>query len=444
MRFRLFIIIFGFLLASCGSSPPVGTSPQVRAPALASQPEPSEPRATVRRKPVKRVVTDDAGTSFKVGLLLPLSGPQAELGRAFLQAAQMALFDIGNPSLVLLPRDVGTSPESAAAAAEAAIVDGAQLILGPVFSQSVVAAGAAAQVNNVPLVGFSNNRSIAGDGIYLTGFTPLEEVRRIVQYAVDKGHRSFAALIPETAYGDAVAAAFRDAVLAADAEISSMVTYPPQGDALFDPVKILADYDVRRQALKDEIADLERFGEDDDLALGVLERLRKLETLGELPYDAVLIPEGGALLRALGPLLPYYEIDPQDVQFLGTALWEDPALVREPPLQGAWFAGPPTDVRADFERRYMALYGDTPPQIATLAYDGIALAASLGLARTEALQGRPLPEDLLLSRNGFQGVDGIFRFSADGLAERGLAVKTFTRDGIRVISPAPTTFQARP
>lgn len=430
---RFFIIVFALLLASCGpeggpaTKAPVAPGAEAQAPADLEAP----PLQASPAKPGE----------FRVALLLPLTGQNADVGKAFLEAAQMALFDIGQPGLILLPRDVGDTPEKAAEAAKAAIADGAQLVLGPVFSQSVAAAGAVARERHIALIGFSNNRSVAGDGIFLTGLTPLEEVRRVIRYAISQGHMSLAALIPETPYGDAVAAAFRDTVQEDGAEVSRMVTYKPQRDALFDPVKDLADYDVRRKALEDEVADLKRFGKDDDLAQEMLDRLKNVETLGDLPFDALLVPEGGSLLRALGPLLPYYEIDPAKVKFLGTDLWDDPALTLEPPLYGAWFAAPPDDARTGFEKRFRGLYGDPPPRIASLAYDAVALAAGLGLPRSNQLKGKPLPEDLLLNKNGFRGLDGIFRFTPDGLTQRGLAVKEIRPDGIVTISPAPTTFQ---
>jgi outer membrane PBP1 activator LpoA protein len=305
MRFRLFITLAGFLLASCGG----GGGPVSRLP---TRPE-TAVEAPSRIEPVPGLGTEVEAGEFRVALLLPLTGPNAGLGQAFLAAAQLALFDVDHPNLTLLPRDVGDS-SNVAEVTQAAIRDGAQLILGPIFSQSVQEAGTVARAAHVALVGFSNDRAVAGNGVYLTGFTPLEEVRRVISYAAAHGHRSLAALIPETPYGDAVASAFRESVTAAGARVSSMVTYPPQRDALFEPVKTLADYDSRRQALENELADLKAMGDDDDLAKQELNRLKNRETLGTLPFDAVLIPEGGGLLRALKPLEPYNEIEPETIK----------------------------------------------------------------------------------------------------------------------------------
>ena len=149
-----------------------------------------------------------------------------------------------------------------------------------------------------------------------------------------------------------------------------------------------------------------------------------------------MLAEGGDRLRALAPLLPFYDVDPARVRFLGTGLWDEPSLGREPSLVGGWFAGPDPKAGKGFRTRYQQLYGKLPPRIASLAYDATALAAVL--ART-----RPQPyyeSSALINPAGFSGIDGIFRFATSGISERGLAVLEVRPDGLRVVSPAPVSF----
>ena len=162
-----------------------------------------------------------------------------------------------------------------------------------------------------------------------------------------------------------------------------------------------------------------------------------METLGGLPFDSVLIPEGGATLRRLAPLLAFYDIDPDKVRFIGTALWEEPNLGREPSLVGGWFAAPPPAQSAAFLGRFEQIYGRRPPRIATLAYDAVALAVAL----TKAPTGIDFSPSAITSLSGFAGIDGVFRFRPDGIAERGLAIVEVEAEGFRVISPAPQTFE---
>jgi branched-chain amino acid transport system substrate-binding protein len=138
----------------------------------------------------------------------------------------------------------------------------------------------------------------------------------------------------------------------------------------------------------------------------------------------------------VAPLLPFYDIDPVRVRILGTGLWDDPSLGKEPELVGGWYAAPDPKQRADFEQRYATLFGAKPPRIATLGYDATALAALLA----KKPGGADFSAAALTNPNGFAGLDGIFRLRADGLNDRGLAVLEVQRDAPRIVSPAPVSF----
>lgn len=379
----------------------------------------------------------DLGSGYlRVALLVPLSGHQKDVGRALLDAAQMALFDIDRPAVALMPFDTRGTPDGAALAAEAAVRGGAHLILGPLLRQSVVAAAPIAREGDIDLVAFSTDRSLAGNGVYLLAFLPYQQIERIVSYAIEQGHERFAALIPDNAYGRIVLKAFYEVTEAYGAEVSAVEVYPMDLSKLFGPVRRLADYDRRRAALLARRRVLEARGDDPDARLELRE-LDKLDSLGEPDFEAILIPEGGQMLQALIPVLPYFDIDPMTVQFLGTGLWDDPDLLREPVLAGSWFAGPPPGSASAFAARFADHYGRQPPRIASLAYDAMLIAALHA-------GGTGVPRDLLLSPDGFRGLDGVFRFRSDGTAERGLAVIQITGEGFEIISPMPTTFETEP
>jgi hypothetical protein len=167
-----------------------------------------------------------------------------------------------------------------------------------------------------------------------------------------------------------------------------------------------------------------------------LNRLKRIDTVGDVDYDAVLLPEGGLRLILVGSLLPFFDVDPDKVRFLGTGQWDDPTVWREPTLRGSWFAAAPPTNRLKFLDRYREAYGDTPPRIATLAYDAVALAAVL--ARGD--NGPDFTNAALTTPNGFAGLDGIFRFRPDGLIERGLAVLAVEPREPKIVSPSPDSF----
>ncbi|WP_162915284.1 penicillin-binding protein activator, partial [Desertibaculum subflavum] len=376
------------------------------------------------------------GGPARVALLLPLSGPQAAIGRMMLDAAHLALVETGSQDIVLLPRDTESRPERAAEAAREAMAAGAGIVLGPLLAAEVRAVGEATRPSGIPVIGFSTDRSVAGNGVYLIGFTPEEQITQVVRFAAGREITQFAALAPETPYGEATLAAYRQAIADAGATLVQVETFAPGTPDLTPVVKRLADYDRRHaelQRVKRELA-----ARADEEAQRELRRIARADTYGELSYQAVLLPEGGQALRNLAPLLPYYDIDPANVRFLGTGLWDEPGLGKEPALIGGWFAGVPPELADAFVRRFDQAFGRRPPRIASLAYDAVALAAVLAKSR----RADAFSVTALESPDGFAGFNGIFRLTPGGVAERGLAILEVTAGGFRVVRPAPQSFQA--
>ncbi len=336
----------------------------------------------------------------RVGILLPFSnGSPAtrKLASAMMNAAEMALYDAGNRNIILMAADEGGGADEAAQAAHKLLAQGAEILLGPLFSDSVAAVAPIARDRGVPVIAFSTNRAVGGNGVYLLSFQPENEVARIVSYAAAQGHSKFAALVPQDAYGDHVAAAFNQDV-------------PADSGA---------------------VADLERFNP----ATGDV--INQAKSIAAASPDALLVAQGGQLLRGIAPTLAYDSLDNQHVQLLGTGLWDDPAVLNQPALVGGWFAAPQPDADTAFDARYQTNFGNTPPQLSTLAYDAVSLVALLA-------NGQPyhrFTPAALTDPNGFAGVTGIFRFTADGACERGLAILSVGTDGFTVVNPAPTTFQ---
>jgi ABC-type branched-subunit amino acid transport system substrate-binding protein len=374
--------------------------------------------------------------TVRVGLLLPLTGANGRLGAAMLNAAQMAVFDFAGKHFELLTRDTKGTPGGAVRAASLAIGDGASMILGPLLSASTRAIRPVVEAAGVPVVAFSSDRSVAGGGIYIMGFLPSAEIERIVAFARSKGVRRFAALAPDNVYGETVVNVFERAVAANGATVTRIQFYDPFTDDFTTYVRTLADYGYRRQTLLAQRQALE--GLEDDVSRRALRRLERLQTIGDVPFDALLVADGGKRLQSIAALLPFYDIDPKKVRILGTGQWDAPGLGAEPALIGGWFAAPSPTARTDFENAYRANYGRPPPRLATLAYDATALAAVL--ARAEG--GPDFSAAAITVPSGFWGRDGIFRFLPEGVAQRGLAVMKVGRRAPEIISRAPETFQA--
>lgn len=390
-------------LAGCMTAPP--PPPRIARPA----PVPAAPQ-TLATHPLTgeepgflRLGNIPARTvPVRVGVLLPFSNGSSatrQLAASMMKAAEMALFDSGHRDILLMSADERSGGSEAAAGARQLLAEGAEIIIGPLFAPSVSAVAPIARDHAVPVIAFSTDRAVAGDGVYLLSFQPENQVRRIVSYAVAQRHSGLAALVPRTAYGTRVAQAFRDSVATAGARMADLETFTPEAGEIATPVQAVVN----------------------------------------ARPDAILIAQSGPVLRNIAATLAADGDSSRQVQYLGTGLWDDPATADEPDLTGAWFAAPDPDAERAFEDRYRTIYASDAPPLAALAYDAVSLVSLLS-------SGPPyhrFTRDALTDPNGFSGIDGIFRFAADGSSEYGLAVvKIVPGGGFAVVSPAPKTFQA--
>jgi ABC-type branched-subunit amino acid transport system substrate-binding protein len=334
------------------------------------------------------------GATATVGLLVPLSGPNAALGQALTQAAEMALFESGDQTTALVIHDT-EAPAGAGAAAQMAIDQGANILLGPVFAAHARLVGPIAAAAQVPVIAFTTDKSVAGPGLYVMGILPGLQIEREVGYSASQGFKRFAALLPNSPYGHTVADALGPATARYNAAQAQIEYYDPNAVEFSQVVQKLA---------------------------------------ADGPFDALLIPEGGARLRSIAPMLGFYNIDTAKIKLLGSALWTDPNLATEPALIGAWFAAPSATAWTGFSQRYRAAYASDPPRLASLAYDAMTMATTL------AKMGK-LGDSVLTRSDGFTGIDGAFRFRPDGLVERNLDIVELRTSGFVVKDPAPKDFQ---
>ena len=377
---------FALLLGACGEQPKTST--------------PATPPTTVKAS-VGSPTT--ASGKARIALLLPLSGQASAVGQSMQQAAEMALFDTGAKELALASYDSGETPESAAEAYRKARTDGVALVLGPLFGASARALAPLVAQGGANVVSFSNDEQVATRGVFIMGIAAPPQVRRVVDYSADQGIRRFAVLAPQTSYGEQMARTLESQVTVRGGRVVASELYDPNTADLGSPARRLAG------AAK---------GED---------RL------------AILVPVAPPRLSALMSALAAAGIDSKSAQFLGTGVWDVPNIGNDPAARGGWYAAPDPAKRADFERRFLATYGRPPNRLATLAYDGVALAANLARVKS----GGDFSVEAITNPNGWSGIDGIFRFLPDGRSERALAVIEVQSNRGVVISPAPTTF-ARP
>lgn len=321
------------------------------------------------------------------------------------QAAEMALFDTGAKELALASYDTGESAETAMEAYRKARTDGVALVLGPLFGQSAAALAPLVNQGGVNVISFSNDESVAQRGVWIMGIAAPPQVRRVVDYSVDNGIRRFAAFAPQTSYGEQMVRTLESQVTVRGGQVVATELYDPNTVDLSAAARRLAG------ALQ---------GGDGKLA--------------------VLVPVAPPRLSAALAALAAAGIDTKSIQLVGTGVWDVPGIGGEALLRGAWYAAPDPAARGDFERKFLATYGRPPNRLATLAYDGVALAGHLARLKP----GGDFSAEAIANPAGWSGIDGIFRFLPDGKSERALAVIEVQAGRNNVVSPPRPPSRARP
>jgi len=332
-----FVAACGLALALAGCNPTLGPR--------ADLPPPPTPTPTTPNAPTG----DTIGTGpVRVALIAPLTQGtgQSVVGASLRNAVDLAVAETGANDITVLVKDDRGTADGARDAAQAAIGEGAELILGPLFASGVREAGRVARAANRPLIAFSTDASVASRGVFLLSFLVESYVDRIVEFAAQKGKKSIAVLAPESDYGNVATGAVQSAAARVGMRVMAVERYRP--GASQDAVKRVA------------------------------------QAAGQI--DALFIPDQAEAMASVGKQLAAAGIDPKKVQILGTGLWNDARALNAPFLQGAWFAAPENAGFNAFATRYRAKYNSDPTRIATLAYDATTLA--IALARSVPLQAR--------------------------------------------------------
>jgi ABC-type branched-subunit amino acid transport system substrate-binding protein len=337
------------------------------------------------------VVPIDAARNL-VAVIVPTSGSDGPIGQSIANAANLALLDSGDRTLRITVYD-SAGAGGAAAAAQRAIADGNRLILGPLLAADVRAAAPIARRAGVPVLTFSNDESVAGKGVFLMGFTPDQSIDRVVRHARSKGMARFGVLVPNGLYGARASQSMIDTVRKAGGRIIALEQFNRSPAA------------VRAAAMR-------------------------LKAKGS--FDAVLVGDAGRIAAVAAPSLPHA------AKLLGTELWaSEKGLGKTAALRGAWYAAAPDTRFNQLTTRYRARYGKTPYRLASLGYDAVLLAVR---SSKNWQVGKAFPAKALIARDGFSGVDGNFRFTSDGIAERLLEVRQVTAAGNSVVAPAAKAF----
>ncbi len=343
--------------------------------------------------------------AIQVALLVPYGSSTAGddgLARSLENAARLASRDLGGQAVQIKVYPTAGQASQAASAARRAVEEGADIILGPLRSGAANAVAVNVRGDGVNVLSFSNNAAIAGGNLFVLGNTFDNISERLMRYAAATGRNRIVVVHPRTPVGEIAKSAISRAAA------RSNVAVVGDGGFEFTNEGIVAAAPAIAQSVRET---------------GATGIMLTSDSSGALPFLAQLLPEQG--------------LSPSVTQYMGLARWDvPPQTLNLPGLQGGWFAVPDPGPRAQFNARYQSAFGNAPHPLAGLAYDGVAAIGAL------IRDKRNLSAGNLTQSSGFAGVNGIFRFKADGTAERAMAIAQINNSQVQVIDPAPKSFGA--
>lgn len=367
---RLFALAMLVMLAACTAIPRGGDGPP----------------------PV--VTPDPLDSLHRVALLLPVTGPDGDVGQSIANATTLALADTKVTNIRLITYDTA---QSVAAATRRAVADGNKLILGPLRGDNVIEAAAIARPAGVPIISFSNDIGVAGQNVFLLGHLPNQSIDRVVRHAKAQGMNRFGALVSNNVYGQRAQSSLTSAVRSAGGVLVGVQ-------------------------------------ESDGSVASADAATRRLAQMGQI--DAVLIADSGRAAVVAVPSLRRNGL--RNAKILGTDLWNiDGTLAKSPPMYGAWFASVSDTLYNQYATKYRARFGRAPLRLSSLGYDSVLLVARVA---RDWRPGTRFPVSQLTDPQGFIGVDGAFRFMANGQTERMLEVQEIQSGKFVTVSAAPTQF----
>ncbi|MES2441320.1 MAG: penicillin-binding protein activator [Pseudomonadota bacterium] len=386
---RWAVVGAALFVAGCASGPRVIPQPE-KPPVI------EVPRERPVNRPIQPGLPQDV-ERHRVALLVPLTGPNAGVGKSLQNATQLAILDTNTQAVRITTYDTAGG---AGLAAQRAVADGNKLILGPLLAEEAREVAPVARAAHVPVLAFSNDASVAGGGTYLLGYSPSQSIDRVVDYARSSGITQYAGLIPGGVYGERASTAFLRAVRDAGGTVVAMETY-----------------DSRPGSMTTAIT-----------------------KLGRSPFQAILIAGSGGSAVTAVPIVRK-TAGGKTARVLGPELWNsDSGLGANAVLNGAWFASVPNNYYRQYATKYRDRFGVAPYRLSTLGYDAVLL--TVRIAR-DWRPGDEFPERRLSERDGFAGLDGAFRFGRDGVAERALEVQEIRGGTTVTVSSAPANFEGR-
>ena len=335
-----------------------------------------------------------AEEKIKIGLLVPITGQHSEIGKSIIKSVRLAINKIDNPLIEILPRDTQSNPLITLRKAKELNEIGVKIIIGPVFNKNLIYLD---EIKDVIFLSLTNKTINNPKNIISTGINSESQFNTISKFQKINEIEKTIILIPKVNYKEEIEKAIQQSKI----KVNKVYYYESDPTKLTNQIEEITKYFQRKQNLENEIKRLEKSNKPNKKR--EIEDLKKLDTLGKVDFDAIIISDFDESLKSITTSLLYTDVSPKDVYFITLNQWFDESLLKETSSQPIYFPSINKENYDYFIKTYHETFNEYPNQLSFLSYDLIGLVYYLIVKNNFVVSKK-----MFLKKNMFKGKIGIF------------------------------------
>ena len=335
-----------------------------------------------------------ANEKIRIGLLVPLTGKNSEIGQSIIKSTRLAINTINNASIEIIPKDTQSNPEVTLGAAKELANSGIKIVIGPVFNESLIYLG---ELSELTFLALTNKNDNFSKNIINAGINATSQLNAIKKFIELNEIKKTIFLTPDVSFKNEIEKAISNSKI----KILENYIYNTDPTKLTEQIEKITRYGIRKQNLEDEINRLEKSEQSNKELL--IERLKKRDTLGSVKFDSVVISDFDESLKSVTTSLLYTDITPKEKYFITLNQWFDESLLKETSSQPLYFPSANKDNYDEFSNEYFEKYNQYPNQLSFLSYDLVGLVYYLILQNESVIDKKMFTKKTL-----FKGKVGVF------------------------------------
>ena len=335
-----------------------------------------------------------ANEKIKIGLLVPMTGKNSEIGQSIIKSTRLAINKINNSSIEIIPKDTQSNPEGTLKAARDLANLDIKIVIGPVFNNNIAYLD---ELNEITFLSLTNKNNNSSNNIINAGINATSQINAIKKFIKLNEIKKTIFLTPDVDYKKEIERAITNSKI----KIIKNYIYNTDPTKLTKQIEKITNYKTRKQNLEDEILRLEKLNEDNNSSL--IEKLKKRDTLGGVKFDSIIIADFDESLKSVTTSLLYTDISPKKKYFITLNQWFDESLLNETSSQPIYFPSINKKNYEEFSKEYFKNFNQYPNQLSFLSFDLVGLVYYL------ILQNNLIIDEKIFSKKTlFKGKVGIF------------------------------------